>query len=225
MHGIVCEDTEGFCEIANPIYKRILSDSFQPLESDLQAAILVNNYDLRQHVAGGELQMSTILSRFREFVERRGREALRLCSGQAFKVTPMPQEATGQYLLMAYLDLLVRHVGGDRFTEVFSGPGRLDLLVIFRGRRYVIETKIWHGPAELDQGLAQLADYLASEGQTEGYYVVFHARPKVYGELTHEELEFTEQRERATIHVYLVRLGSVFDDADTDDDEPQTTDQ
>ncbi|MEN8219044.1 MAG: hypothetical protein ABFS56_22275 [Pseudomonadota bacterium] len=37
MHGIVIEDREGFCDIANPIYKRILSDYFQPLESDLQA--------------------------------------------------------------------------------------------------------------------------------------------------------------------------------------------
>ncbi len=66
MHGIVMADAHGFCEIANPIYKRILSDYFQPLESDLQAAILVNSYDLRLHVVGDELQMDQLLSRFRE---------------------------------------------------------------------------------------------------------------------------------------------------------------
>ncbi len=204
MYGIVKENAQGFCEIANPIYKRILSDYFQPLESDLQAAILVNSYDLRHHVVGDELQMDQLLSCFRQFVERRGREA--------FKVTPMPQEATGQYLLMAYLDLLVRQVGGDLFTEVDSGTGRLDLIVVYRGHRYVIETKIWYGAAEFDKGLEQLEGYLETEGQSVGYYVVFHARPNVYGKLTHEELERVEQRERVKIYAYLVRLGHIFDE-------------
>jgi len=108
----------------------------------------------------------------------------------------------------------VRQVGGDLFTEVQTGEGRLDLIVVYRGRCYVTETKIWRGPAAFEEGLAQLEEYLESEGQTEGHYVVFHARPQVYGELTHEQLEFTVQRERATIHVYLVRLGQVFGDVD-----------
>ncbi len=204
MYGIIKENKQGFCEIANPIYKRILNDYFQPLESDLQAAILVNSYDLRLHVVGDELQMEQLLSQFREFIERRGREA--------FKVTPMPQEATGQYLLMAYLDLLVRQVGGDLFTEVNSGSGRLDLIVVYHGHRYIIETKIWRGAVEFEKGLEQLEDYLDSESQTVGYYVVFHARPRVYGKLTFEQLEWVEQRERAKIYTYLVRLGAVFEE-------------
>ncbi|HDN25639.1 MAG TPA: hypothetical protein ENG03_00800 [Thioploca sp.] len=204
MYGIIKENKQGFCEIANPIYKRILNDYFQPLESDLQASILVNSYDLRVHVVGDELQMEQLLSQFREFIERRGREA--------FKVTPMPQEATGQYLLMAYLDLLVRQVGGDLFTEVNSGSGRLDLIVVYHGHRYIIETKIWRGAVEFEKGLEQLEDYLDSESQTVGYYVVFHARPRVYGKLTFEQLEWVEQRERAKIYTYLVRLGAVFEE-------------
>ncbi len=205
MYGIIKKNVVGFCDIANPIYKRILSDYFQPLESDLQAAILVNSYDLHRHVIGDELQMDQLLSCFRQFVERRGREA--------FKVTPMPQEATGQYLLMAYLDLLVRQVGGDLFTEVYSGTGRLDLIVVYCGHRYVIETKIWYGAAEFSKGLDQLEKYLESEGQSVGYYVVFHARPNVYGKLTEEQLESVVPRERVKIYTYLVRLGQVFDDS------------
>jgi AAA+ ATPase superfamily predicted ATPase len=202
MHGVIIMNARGFCEIANPIYEHIITDYFQPLESDLQAAILINSYDLRQHIVGDELQMDELLSRFRQFVERRGREA--------FKVTPMPQEATGQYLLMAYLDLLVRQIGGDLFTEINSGEGRMDLIVIYRGHRYVIETKIWYGPAKFDKGVEQLEDYLESEGATVGYLVVFHARPNVYGKLTHEQLEFVIQKRRK-IYVYFVRLGGVFD--------------
>ncbi|OAD24020.1 hypothetical protein THIOM_000131 [Candidatus Thiomargarita nelsonii] len=206
MHGLIIMNAQGFCEIANPIYEHILTDYFQPLESDLQAAILVNSYDLRQHIVGDELQMDQLLSRFRQFVERRGREA--------FKVTPMPQEATGQYLLMAYLDLLVREIGGDLFTEIDSGEGRMDLIVVYRGHRYVIETKIWYGPAKFDKGVEQLEDYLESEGASVGYLVVFHARPNVYGKLTHEQLELILEREKSQIYVYFVRLGVLFEESE-----------
>lgn len=152
----------------------------------------------------GELQVGLLLSRFRDFIERRGREA--------FKVTPMPQEATGQYLLMAYLDLVMRQIGGDLFTKVGSGEGRLDLLLSHGGRRYVIETKIWRGPAYYEDGLTRLAAYLQNEGQSSSYYVLFHARPQVYGQLPQDELEFTTRSDGKTIHGYLVRLGHLFDE-------------
>ncbi|MEN8220276.1 MAG: AAA-like domain-containing protein [Pseudomonadota bacterium] len=199
MHGVIMENAQGFCEIANPIYARILTDYFQPLESDLQASILINSHDLRQHIIGEQLEMDELLSQFRQFVERRGREA--------FKVTPMPQEATGQYLLMAYLDLLVRQIGGDLFTEIDSGEGRMDLIVVYRGHRYVVETKMWYGQAKFDQGVEQLEAYLETEGASVGYLVVFHARPNVYGKLTPEQLEFVIEREKSKIKVYFVRLG------------------
>lgn len=197
--GVIQQDEHGNCRIANSVYSEVLLAAFRPVRVGLQTAVLVNGYDFRTHVVDGQLQMKTLLSRFREFVERRGREA--------FKVTEMPQEATGQYLLMAYLDLVVRQLGGDLFTEVDSGDGRLDLIVVYRGHRYVIETKIWRGPAEFDSGLAQLADYLTTEGETCGYYVIFHARPNVYGQLAHEELEFEKMEAGKQIYVYLVRLG------------------
>lgn len=166
--------------------------------------MLVNGYDFRPYAVNDHLQMDVILSRFREFIERRGREA--------FKVTPMPHEATGQYLLMAYLDIVVRQIGAAQFTEINSGEGRLDLIVVHKGRRTIIETKIWRGQALYEEGLAQLADYLESEGQSTGYYVLFHARPTVYGKLPDEALEYTTQVGNKTIHVYLVRLGQLFAD-------------
>ena len=197
--GVIDQDEHGNCRIANPIYSEVLLAAFRPVRVGMQTAILVNGYDFRVHVVDGQLQMAALLSRFREFVERRGREA--------FKVTEMPQEVTGQYLLMAYLDLVVRQFGGDLFTEVDSGTGRLDLIVVYRGHRYIIETKIWRGPAEFDHGLTQLVDYLTTEGETRGYYVIFHARPTVYGQLAYTDLEFERTEAGKQIAVYLVRLG------------------
>lgn len=197
--GVIRQDEHQNCKIANPIYSEVLLAAFRPIRTGEQAAIIANGYDFRPHAVDGQLEMGALLSRFREFIERRGREA--------FKVTEMPLEATGQYLLMAYLDLVVRQLGGDLFTEVDSGDGRLDLIIVYHGNRYVLETKIWRGPAAYDEGLVQLADYLTFEGEEQGYYVIFHARPHVYGKLAHEELEFDVTQEGKKISVYLVRLG------------------
>ncbi|MBV7336249.1 AAA-like domain-containing protein [Chloroflexi bacterium TSY] len=204
MQGLIDGDAKGNCRISNPIYADVILAALRPAQLGLQADILVNGYDFRPHTSNDRLQMDILLSRFRTFVERRGREA--------FKVTPTPQEATGQYLLMAYLSLLVRQTGGDLFTEVDTNTGRMDLIVVHVGHRYIIETKIWRGPEAYEKGLDQLVGYLSSEETKTGYYVVFHARPNVYGKLTHNELEFTVQKEGRLIYVYLVRLESVFQD-------------
>ncbi|MBK7201708.1 AAA-like domain-containing protein [Candidatus Amarolinea dominans] len=197
--GVIEARPDGACRIANPIYQVVLFAAFRPIEAGIQGAAVANGYDFRPHVVDGRLQMDVILSRFRAFVERRGRAA--------FKISETPQEATGQYLLAAYLDLLVRQVGGEVFAEVPSGAGRLDVIVVFNGQRYVIETKLWRGPAAFDASVTQVQSYLRSEGQTTGYLVVFHARPAIYGRLPEGELEFVREDEGVTIHVYLVRLG------------------
>lgn len=202
LFGLLRESPIGNCQIPNPVYKRVLIDYFTPFEGGLQGALLANGFDFRPYAVNGHLHMELILTRFREFIERRGREA--------FKITPMPQEATGQYLLMAYLDIVVRQIGADQFSEVNSGEGRLDLIVVHQGIRHIIETKIWRGQALFEEGLNQLADYLASEGQEVGFYVLFHARPNVYGKLPEEAFEFTTQVNGKTIFVYLIRLGHLF---------------
>ena len=107
----------------------------------------------------------------------------------------------------------MRQVGGETFVEVPSGPGRLDLIVVHNGQRYIIETKIWRGQAEFDSGVTQLTGYLQSEGEKTGYYVVFHARPNVYGKLPYEELEFELTESGKTVHAYLVRIGEFLSDS------------
>ncbi|MFZ1552767.1 MAG: AAA-like domain-containing protein [Anaerolineae bacterium] len=205
LHGVITRGADGNCRVANPIYTAVLLAAFRPLRLRLMGDILANGFDFRTLVVDGVLQMSAVLSQFRQFVERRGRAA--------FKVSETPQEATGQYLLTAYLDLLARQVGAEVFTEVPSGAGILDVIVLHRGRRYVIETKIWRGQVSFEAGLAQLCGYLASEGEQTGYFVVFHARPGVYGQLPDERLEFAWEQEHVRVFVYLVRLGAIFDAA------------
>ena len=82
----------------------------------------------------------------------------------------------GQYLLFTYLDQFVRLVGGNMYLEVQTGRGRMDLIILHNGRKYIVETKIWEGGLLYELGKKQLAAYLTLEDATEGYYVVFDHR-------------------------------------------------
>jgi hypothetical protein len=49
----------------------------------------------------------------------------------------------------------------------------MDLVVFYRGERFIIETKIWYSLKRFEAGQQQLADYLKVSGQDKGYLVVF----------------------------------------------------
>lgn len=202
MHGIVTENPIGDCQVANPIYAQVLTEYLGPPNRSHQGDILINGKDARVYIQGEHLDMPAILADFRIFVERRGK--------QAFEIGPTPQEATGQYLLMAYLESITRQLGGSVLAETPSGDGILDLIVVYNRSRYIVETKIWRGAKKFDDGRDQLLRYLEKEGQTTGYYVVFHTRPTVYGKLNRDDLEFMLDINGKEIYVYLVRLGEIL---------------
>ena len=60
--------------------------------------------------------------------------------------------------------------------EVPTGRGRADLIIGHKGRKYIVETKVWRNERGYQAGKQQLAAYLKLEGEMEGYYVVFDYR-------------------------------------------------
>lgn len=106
---------------------------------------------------------------FKELVERQGIDAFRY--GKA------PQEVVGQTMLQFWIEQFMRHTGlkGRTFTEVPSGGGEMDLLIIVPEEETVVEIEIWRGQKNHAQHLGQIADYLETEGAraTKGIQVVF----------------------------------------------------
>ena len=81
-----------------------------------------------------------------------------------------------------------------------SGRGRTDILILYRGQKSIIETKIFSEQTYFQQGKHQLADYLTSEGLTEGYYVVFSRKHS-----DEDTLYFDETIAGNRIHTYIIR--------------------
>jgi hypothetical protein len=60
----------------------------------------------------------------------------------AFYARQKPYEKTGQFLLTAWLYQFVQGGQGELRYETPTGPGRMDILLTYRGHKYIIETKL-----------------------------------------------------------------------------------
>ena len=170
-YGVITEDSDGMCEIANPIYLYAILQTFKPTVNGLE-----REYFHKNNITGfqayltttGQIDMEWLLDNFRDFIARAGFKIL--------QVPDTPQESVGRHLLLTYLDLFARSVGGVMSFEVETGRGRMDLLITHKGEKYIVETKIWRGDIRYQTGKKQLAAYLKLEGAGQGYYVVFDHR-------------------------------------------------
>jgi hypothetical protein len=99
---------------------------------------------------------------------------------RAFYKEKKPYEKTGQFLLTAWLYRFVKGGAGDLRYESPSGLGRMDIMLNYKGKRYIIETKVNHQDditRILQQGIRQVAQkYLATESAAEGYLVIFDTK-------------------------------------------------
>ncbi|MDI6793950.1 MAG: AAA-like domain-containing protein [bacterium] len=179
MYGIIKEDN-GQCEISNPVYKKVLLQYFSPerIESEY---LFPNGITPSRFIEGEKINLKSLLIHFKEFVERIG--------GRLFNiVSSRHKESGGQYLLMSYLDLFIRTLDGYSTIETPSGRGRIDVLLHYQGKRYVIELKIWRGKEYFKKGQRQLIDYLRSESLKEGYMVLFDPREKDFREFKENQI-------------------------------------
>ena len=167
-YGVIAEGADGMCEIANPIYQYRIMRAFKPVVNGLEQEYLPEDAHAGFQdylTSDGQIRMAALIDNFRDFMVRAGFKIL--------QVPDTPQEYIGQHLLFAYLNQFVQIVGGTMYLEVQTGRGRMDLLILYKNEKYIVETKIWGGDTRYQAGKKQLAAYLKSEKAVEGYYVVF----------------------------------------------------
>ena len=192
-YGVLARGTDRMCKIANPMYLHCILQVFKPMVNGLERDYFPEDTDGFQYLTStGQIQMERLMDNFRDFIARAGFRIL--------QVPETPQEFIGQHLLFAYLDQFVTSVNGAMYMEVPTGRGRMDLIVLHTGRKYIVETKIWRNDRHYAEGKQQLAAYLATEGVTEGYYVVFDHRE------TPEPRTETETIDGLTIRSYVVSV-------------------
>jgi len=166
--GLIKPGRQEMAEAANPIYQRIFLDVFElkKAQQELRPEFALADY----LQPDGSLDLSAVLNTFAVFIKRLGVNLFEAFPGA-------PREVIGQYLLLAYVDLIVATSNGDSNAEVLTGNGYADIKLLFRGQKFCLEMKIWNGSAAFEQqDKKQILDYVTSESLSEGYLIYFDNR-------------------------------------------------
>lgn len=189
-HGVV-DNIDGYVQIPVPLYAKALITAFRPhTNGEIQEYVTAHD-TFAEYVTGDELNLDAILTRYRDYVQRRGFRAFD---------TEQLREGAWHYSLDGFINFFIQQLGGDTLVEVPSGRGRTDILILYKTHKYIIETKIFLSQMQFAHGKQQLADYLTSEGVAEGFYVVFTQKHSAA-----DPLFFDETVAGKRIRTYLIR--------------------
>jgi hypothetical protein len=183
--------------VANNIYKERYIETFFS-EAKLAEDISISEYSL----SDGMLDMERIIMDFEKYITRIG--------VNAFYEKKKPYEKTGQFLLTAWLYQFVKGGEGDLRYEVPSGLGRMDILLTYKKKKYIIETKVnRHDDLTriIEEGIHQLSSkYLASEKAAEGYLVIYDTRTLV-GTVCEPQYHRNHQAREKRVTSFTIGIG------------------
>lgn len=162
LYGIVVPSERGRCRIHNRIFE-------QRIYAHIMCGLLQTKYREMNGFQGPEfytadgLDVGLILQRFQAFMKENysDRDAKFL-------------EREGRLLFLSYLRPIINGMGFDFKEPNVSHERRMDIVITWQNRRYVLELKIWHGPKYHQDGLGQLSDYLDTYSLKEGYLLIYN---------------------------------------------------
>ncbi len=88
----------------------------------------------------------------------------------------LEEEARERFLL--YISPIINGTGTYSIEEQTRDGRRMDVVIHFLGKRYVVELKIWHGERYNEKGEEQIKGYLDYFGLDTGYMVSFNFNQK-----------------------------------------------
>lgn len=151
--------------IHNRIYETLIvgymTSVLQHRKIDFRGANFSDKYLARD----GSLNMDLLLEEFQKFMrEEHSRH------DQDFL------ERNGRMVFLAFLKPILNGRGWFFKEPQISEERRLDIIITFFQKKYLVELKIWRGEKAHRTGIEQLADYLETQNLERGYLVVFDHR-------------------------------------------------
>jgi hypothetical protein len=179
---LIRED-HGVIRPANPLYAEVMARTLSyDAQQDLPATLENRWFD------GPTIRMNELLDAFQAFWRE---------NSEAWINRFQYREAAPHLILQAFLQRVLN--GGAKLHREFAtGTRRVDLCVEYGANRYPLELKLLRNDKTLDEGLAQLADYMDKMACTEGWLILFDQSQKAWDEKIYRR---TETRDRHTIHV------------------------
>ncbi|MCL2064618.1 MAG: AAA-like domain-containing protein [Candidatus Cloacimonetes bacterium] len=186
LYGIIDTTPAKKVKIHNKIYEEKITDyMIGKMETDSSTPI--NNTQEPYIKNDGRLDFDKVLYQFQEVIKEKFHNNLLLKSDEFL-------EKDLRLLFLVFLKPITNGIGFS-FKEVETGAEkRLDIVVIFRNEKFVVELKIWRGPEYHKKGIERLKNYMKTESIDKAYMLIMNKN---------REKEFTSEIEEDVLCVYI----------------------
>jgi hypothetical protein len=124
------------------------------------------DYTLPRYLKKGKMDIQILLKDFQQFWRE---------NSDIWIEKMQYKEAAPHLILQAFLQRVLNG-GGNIIRDMAAGTGRLDLGVVYDGKTYPIEIKLWKGGKYYQRGLEQAARYIDVYGGKEGWLLIVDQR-------------------------------------------------
>ena len=165
MYGFIVNN-HNTVAIANKIFEMRLCRYFvgeSRFSQDMRREAL---RDKPEFIKDGELNMPLIMERFIE-----SQKMIRNMNDETAEKKFIEEEGREKFL--TYLSPIINGVGTYSIEEQTSDMKRMDVVIHYNGKRYIVELKIWHGDRYNEKGEQQIIGYLDRFGLDTGYMLSF----------------------------------------------------
>lgn len=165
MYGFIVND-HNTVAVANRIFEMRLYRYFVGESRFSQEMRKEAIKDKPEFIKGGELDVPLIMERF--------------IASQKIVRNMMDEKAEEKYIeeegrerFLTYLSPIINGVGTYSVEDRSADSMRMDVVIHYNGKRYIIEMKIWHGERYNQRGEKQIIEYLNRFGLITGYMLSF----------------------------------------------------
>ena len=170
MYGFIVND-HNTVAVANKIFEMRLYKYFVGESRFSQEMRREALKDKPEFIRGGELDIPLIMERFIA-----SQKIIRNIFDEEAEKKFIEEEGREKFL--TYLSPILNGVGTYSVEDRTSDNKRMDVVIHYNGRRYIIELKIWHGERYNEKGEKQISEYLDRFGLTTGYMLSFNFNKK-----------------------------------------------
>ena len=166
MYGFIVND-HNTVAIANKIFEMRLYKYFvgeSRFAQDMRREALKNKPEF---IKNGELNIPLIMERFID-----SQKIIRNMDDEAAEKRFIEEEGREKFL--TYISPIINGVGTYSVEDQSADGMRMDVVLHYNGKRYIIELKIWHGNRYNEEGENQIIRYLERFGLTTGYMLSFN---------------------------------------------------
>jgi len=131
--------------------------------------VISNAVQERYIKTDGNLDMNKVILKFQEVIREKYSQSDVLKSDEFL-------EKNLRMLFLVFLKPIINGIGFS-FKEVETGAEkRLDIVVVFKEQKFIIELKVWNGPTYHEKGKVRMKEYMIAESVDEGYMLIVDKR-------------------------------------------------